>query len=108
MDKILQSVKLPVIIGFLTTFPFVILELANRRNFDYEFPFFLFLIMWLMSTLFVIFLVPIVRDVRAGNNSSIKPINLFIRFASMLLIAFIWTGIVLDQMPCFLGIPNCD
>lgn len=23
-------------------------------------------------------------------------------------IAVFWSGLVLDQMPCFLGVPNCD
>jgi hypothetical protein len=23
-------------------------------------------------------------------------------------IAYAWAGLVLDQMPCFLGVPNCD
>jgi hypothetical protein len=24
------------------------------------------------------------------------------------LIAWLWISIVLDRMPCFLGVPNCD
>lgn len=37
-----------------------------------------------------------------------NPIDLFIRISLSNLIAWKWAGIVLDQMPCFLGIPNCD
>lgn len=25
-----------------------------------------------------------------------------------LTLAFLWVGLVSDQMPCFLGVPNCD
>ena len=27
---------------------------------------------------------------------------------ALVLIAYAWVGIVVDQMPCFLGRPNCD
>ncbi len=30
------------------------------------------------------------------------------RVAIVVLIAWLWVGLVVDQMPCFLGVPNCD
>jgi len=26
----------------------------------------------------------------------------------LILIAWLWAGALVDQMPCFLGVPNCD
>jgi hypothetical protein len=37
-----------------------------------------------------------------------NPINLLLRVAFLALIAWMWGGILIDQMPCFLGVPNCD
>lgn len=31
-----------------------------------------------------------------------------VSLAVMVLLAGSWAGILLDQMPCFLGVPNCD
>ena len=36
------------------------------------------------------------------------PTNLLFRVAFLALIAIIWAGILIDQLPCFLGVPNCD
>jgi hypothetical protein len=30
------------------------------------------------------------------------------RIATLIFIAWMWVAVVLDQMPCFLGVPNCD
>jgi len=51
---------------------------------------------------------PIVQNVRAGNKIAGNPISLLIKVVVLILIAWLWAGIVLDQMPCFLGVANCD
>ena len=56
----------------------------------------------------MLILAPIVRDVRAGEKDKIKPISILLRVALLILIAWLRVAIVLDQMPCFLGVPNCD
>ena len=34
--------------------------------------------------------------------------DLKISALAALLTAWLWIGILMDQMPCFLGVPNCD
>jgi hypothetical protein len=28
--------------------------------------------------------------------------------AALIIIAWLWGSVILDQMPCFLGVPKCD
>jgi hypothetical protein len=107
MKNILTNLS-PAIIGFILVFPFMILELVNRRNFPESFPIVLFGLLWLLPMLFIVTVMPIVRNVRAGNSIIANPINLLLRVAFLVLIAWMWVGILIDQMPCFLGVPNCD
>jgi hypothetical protein len=37
-----------------------------------------------------------------------RPVRFIFGAALLILIALAWSGIVADQMPCFLGVPNCD
>ena len=68
----------------------------------------LFGLLWLLPTAFLVILMPIVRNVRAGNNLMAHPIDLLLRVAFLAITAMMWGGIVVDQLPCFLGVPNCD
>lgn len=43
-----------------------------------------------------------------GENLLAHPVGLSIKFALLILLAILCTELVLDQMPCFLGVPNCD
>ena len=96
------------LISLLLVFPFMILELINRRNFHEGFPVTLFVVMWLLPMMFILTVMPIVRNVRAGNSIVANPINLVLRAVFLALIALMWMGILIDQMHCFLGVPNCD
>lgn len=49
-----------------------------------------------------------VREARAGNSLIANPFSLVLRVAVLILIAWLWIGSVVDQMPCFPGVPNCD
>lgn len=108
MKNTVTSLKSPALISFLVVLPFMILEVVNRRNFNEGFPIPLFVIMWLLPVLFILTGMPIVRNVRAGTSIVANPISLLIRVAFLLFIVWFWGGIVIDQMPCFLGVPNCD
>ena len=108
MKNMLTNLRLPAIISFFLMLPFLILELVNRRNFNEGFPVPLFGFLWVLPILFILTLTPIVQTIRAGNNVMAKPISLVLRVALLLFIAWFWGNIVMDQMPCFLGVPNCD
>jgi hypothetical protein len=100
--------KSPVVISFLFMVPFLILELVNRRSFNEGFPFPLFALLWLLPLIFIVTLMPIVRNVRAGNSILVQPMILAIRVVALIFVAWMWFGIVIDQMPCFMGVPLCD
>ena len=108
MKNILTNLRSPAIISLLLIIPFMIMEVVNRPNFNEGFPIPLFGILWLMPLIFIVILMPIVRSVEAGNGIMANPISLFLRVIFLVLIAWMWIGIVKDQMPCFCGLPNCD
>lgn len=98
------------IIGFLLVVPFAVLELSfqtiTRRNAPGLIL--LFGLLWILPTAFIVTLMPIVRTIRAGSGITAHPLRLMIRVALLALISMAWGGLVIDQLPCFLGIPNCD
>lgn len=108
LTRIPGNLKAPAIISLLVVLPFVILELVNRRDLPQDFPVMLFITMWLLPLFFILALMPILRNLRAGNRSLINPLSLVPRVLLMIFIAWFWIGLTLDQMPCFLGVPNCD
>ena len=108
MKNTLTNLRSPALISLIFVVPFMILELVNRQNFNKDFPLPLFVIMWLLPMIFIVTLMPMVRNMRMGNGLMAHPINLLIRVILLILIAWIWTSLLIDQMPCFLGVPNCD
>ena len=108
MQAILTKFKSPVLISLLFVVPFMLLEWVNRRSFNEDFPYSLFGFLWLLSLLFFITIMPIIRNIRAGNSLLANPIPFLLRVVFLGCIGWIWLSMVIDQMPCFLGIPNCD
>jgi hypothetical protein len=108
MINSLTKLKSPAIISLALVIPFALLELANRRNIPEDFPIPLFVILWLLPAIFLLTLRPIVRSVQAGNKLLANPVSLLLRAALLVFLAYLWAGILIDQMPCFLGVPNCD
>lgn len=51
---------------------------------------------------------PIVRTLLAGGSLFAHPIHLLIVVAISLLFAVGFVSLILDQWPCFVGVPNCD
>ncbi len=111
MKTITTNLGSAAIISFIIVLPFVILEFLfnttlTKQNALGLTP--LFGILWLLPMAFIVILVPIVRTLRAGNSIMANPISLLFRVAFLALIAMMWGGIISDQLPCFLGVPNCD
>ena len=79
-----------------------------RRACQEGFPVTLFGLMWLLAVAFILSLMPIVRNVRTGGGIVVKPVDRRIRVALLILIVSVWTGIMIDQFPCFMGVPLCD
>lgn len=110
MKTISMDLKLAAIISFVLMLPFAILESLNNTLTRQNVPglLLLFGILWLLPTIFILLLIPIVRTMRAGNSIMANPITLSFRVAFLALTAAIWIWGFTDQLPCFLGVPNCD
>lgn len=108
MKTAFPKLGLPAVVGLISVLPFVLLELVNKPHPEETFPVALFGLMWLLATVFFLLLISIVRNFGAGKNVTAHPIALVASVVCLFLIAALWGAILLDQMPCFLGIPNCD
>ena len=74
MQTILKTFGSPALISFLVILPFMIMEVVNRRNFNEDFPIFLFFILWFNLFAISLILLPIVRGKRTGNHDIANPV----------------------------------
>jgi hypothetical protein len=51
---------------------------------------------------------PIVNALRAGGSLFAHPVNLMIVVLISFTFAYGFTTLLIDQWPCFIGVPNCD
>jgi len=101
-------IKLPAIISFFFVLPFLILELATRSNLPRSNASIgLFVFLWLLPTIFFAILIPVVRNVQVGNNLMANSVSLLLRVVFLVVLAWEWGVLVIDQMPCFLGATGC-
>lgn len=98
------------LISLILVLPFALLEALNNTITRRNAPglVLLFGVLWLLPTAFIVILMPIVRNVRAGNAIMTNPFTLLFRVSLLTLIATVWGWGFIDQLPCFLGVPNCD
>ena len=106
-SRLSGNLKTPAVVSSFLVLPFITLELINRRSLPQGFPVVLFLLMWLLPLSFILILMPILRKQRSEQPST-KLLSLLPRVGLLIFIVWFWVGLVLDQMPCFLGVPNCD
>ena len=98
----------PATIGIIALLPLVALEYSNRRQYNENFPFDLFLLLWITLAMFSMVLLSVIRDLRNFDTRKNLPTSFIVRLAVLILIGGFGTFIIADQMPCFLGLPNCD
>jgi hypothetical protein len=72
------------------------------------FPYPLFAMLWLLPFAVVFVATPLIRATRSGEGVLARPVVLVARVGFLVLAVLLWVIIVNDQMPCFLGVPNCD
>jgi cation transport ATPase len=107
MNKTATQLKTAAVISGLLVLPLVLLEMINRRRFDESFPLFLFAVLWLLPAIFILTLLPLVRSARDSERRR-HPASLLARIAVLVLLGAAWVSLMGDQMPCFLGVANCD
>ncbi|MCA1601141.1 MAG: hypothetical protein LC776_05710 [Acidobacteria bacterium] len=110
MKTFTKNLGLAAIVSFILVLPFAILEVLNNTITRQNAPglILLFGVLWLLPTAFIVILTPLVRTVRAGNSIWANPVKLLFKVGCLALIATIWGWGFIDQLPCFLGVPNCD
>jgi hypothetical protein len=52
--------------------------------------------------------VPIARTLQTGGSLFAHPINLTLALVTLSFITMLVVGLVVDQFPCWMGVPNCD
>ena len=108
MRDIINNLRVPAIISSLLLLPLLILELINQPGFQEAFPIYLFVILWLLPVIFTFTLISLMYNLRGGQSIKDNLTGFLLKVAIIILAAGLWVAIILDQMPCFLGIPNCD
>lgn len=106
--KSLKAFVAPLLISATLVAPFIVLQWVNRRTFHEDFPFVLFTFMSLHSLFIALLLTPALRRLRAERTLRALKLG---HWAGLLLGAFLvyaYADVVIDQLPCFLGVPNCD
>ena len=96
----MRNLKLAALISTCLLLPFIVLEWINRQQFAEGFPIPLFAAMWLLAAASIFVLLPVMRTRSAAG--------LIARVVVGVCVAWLWVALVQDQLPCFLGVPNCD
>jgi len=98
------------LVGLIVVLPCVVLEALNntlsvRNALD---VIVLFGLLWLLPAAFTLTLISSMRALREGGGFLAHPFSLLLRVAFLASTALVWGGILIDQVPCLLGVPNCD
>ena len=88
--------------------PFLALELIARRACAEEFPTVLFAFLSIHAFLIVVTLGPALRQLRAGRRISNLGPGGWAGLLIGILLVLVYVNLLIDQWPCFMGIPNCD
>ena len=103
-----RRIRTPAIVSSALVLPLMILELVNRWGYHEVFPIPLFALLWLLPLSFMVVLMPILRGLPAGDRGPVTRLSFISGLILLTLIAWLWVSIVIDQMPCFLGVMHCD
>lgn len=110
LKNIAANAKWAATISFFLVLPFALLDLLFNplRRQNLLDPLALFGLLWLLPMVFILILAPLAQSVRAGNDILTNPVTLLFRVAFLVVIAWMWGVAMIDQLPCFIGVPNCD
>jgi hypothetical protein len=108
MKAAMLRVAASLAISAVLVVPLFILEWWNRREFHEEFPLVLFTFMSVHSLLIVLSAAPAVRRLRSERDPRTLRVRHWFGLVLSAFLAFVYVGVVVEQLPCFLGVPNCD
>ncbi len=91
-----------MLLSLILTLPFALLEAANQTITRQNAPglLMLFGLLWSLPLAFILIGRRVART--AG------PVPLVLQTLVLAVLGVVWAGLVNDQLPCFLGLPNCD
>jgi FtsH-binding integral membrane protein len=95
-------------ISFALVAPFIAMEWLNRRAFQEEFPFVLFTFMWLHALLIALSLTPALRRLQSEKSLRALTLSHWAGLGLSAILIFSYANVVIDQLPCFLGVLICD
>lgn len=104
----MKSIGTQFLISSALVWPVVALEWITRRTLDEGLPWVLFTFMAIHSLLTVLLLTPAVRQLRAGGGLRALRVRHWAGCVLGVVLAFGYVNLLIDQLPCFLGVPNCD
>lgn len=103
-----RSLITSLLLSAILVVPFIILEWVNRGVFQEDFPVVLFALMALHSLLIVFLMTPALRHLcLVGSPRSLKPGH-WVGLVLGVFLIYVYASVVIDQLPCFFGVPNCD
>jgi len=127
MGNIFTNQKSAAIIGLILAMPLAILLLIEMNNIEPLSSFFRKLTteadgyslnafgriliigaLLLLPAAFVINFIPISRNLRAGKGITVSPVNVLLVVALFIFIVWLVGSFIVDQYPCWIGVPNCD
>jgi hypothetical protein len=103
-----KSFVVSLLISATLVAPFIVLQWVNRRAFHEGFPFLLFTFMSLHSLFIVLLLTPALGRLRAERSPRALKLGHWVGLLLGIFLAYVYVNVVIDQLPCFLGVPNCD
>jgi hypothetical protein len=112
MQTRLKTLGSSALISFLLILPFMIMEVVNRRNYNEDFPSFLFFVMWFNLFAISLILLPIVRARRTGNQDMANPVptqeNMLLtnpRSAAMISVVLVLSPVILSWLDSLGWVP---
>jgi len=127
MGNLFTNQKSAAVIGFLLAMPLAILLLIEVFSIEPLSSFFKGLTteadgyslnafgriltigaLLLLPAAFVVNFIPMARNLRAGNSIAASPVNLLLAVALFIFISWLVGSFIVDQYPCWIGVPNCD
>ena len=108
MNPKLKRFLTPILLGLLCTLPFFIMESVSLGGIPDPFPTAIFLYLWLMFSLLLLSLFAIFRLGKTKQSRKERLPAYLLNALVLLFCAISITMLLIDQMPCFLGVPYCD
>jgi hypothetical protein len=108
MTQAIQSIARSAVAGLMATIPFMALQSVNTHNFWTDFPIAVFGSLWVFAAVFIGTIGAILNQARMPGKTMARKMLVVAGIVFAFAVAMIWFGFVVDQMPCFLGVPNCD